>query len=380
MYRPLAIPRRLRSLLFALLVAAVGMPCTGQQSTRQQTATSPNPTISPVLRVGVAGSEPFVVNEGNGFEGIAVEIWQAIADRANLSYRLQPFATVPDLLTAVKNGTVDVAVGPISVTAGRSREVGFSQPYFQSSLSILSSSEPPSMWQRAQPFLSPSFFVAIAILLFILALVGTFIWLAERKTSADQFPYEAAPGIANGIWLAIVTMTTVGYGDRAPKTFAGRLIAGIWMVVSLITATSLVAGIASTLTLTGMQTNLISTAEQLRGKKIAVVPGSTGAAFAHRYGAKTVDVANIEEGAALVQRHSVQGMVFDRPELLYFQTQHHEPAESVSKAEYEHQGYAFAFPLTSQLVHVVNLHLLRMEESGRADRIVHEWLGEEAQN
>ena len=373
----IALPLSRSFVLLALLVIAAVVP----PSDAQTGATVGTPTASQVLRVGVVGSQPFVVNQGNGFEGIAVEIWQAIAERANLSYRFQPFDSVATALDALRDGKLDVAVGPISVTASRAREVGFSQPYFQSSLSILSSSESPSAWQRLQPFFSPSFFIAIAVLLFVLALVGTFIWLAERKTSSDQFPYEPGPGIANGIWLAIVTMTTVGYGDRTPRTFIGRVIAGIWMVVSLVTATSLVAGIASTLTLTGLQTNLVSTAEQLHGKKIAVVTGSTAGVFARRYGAQIVNVSSIAEGAELVRRHSVQGMVFDRPELLYFQTQHHDSLESVSKAEYDHQGYAFAFPLSSQaLIHTVNLHLLRMEESGRTDRIVHEWLGEEAQN
>jgi len=364
-----------KSALCTLLALAAACPGTAQPQTSQSAAPVPA-----VLRVGVAGSEPFVVDSGNGLEGISVEIWQAIADHTGLRYHFQPYGSVPEALTALHAGSIDVVVGPVSVTASRAREVAFSQPYFQSSLSILSSSSSPSVWQRVRPFFSPSFFIAIGILLFVLALVGALIWLAERKTSSDQFPYRAAPGIANGIWLAIVTMTTVGYGDRAPKTFAGRLITSIWMIVSLITATSLIAGIGSTLTLTGMQTNPVSTAEQLRGKKVAAVAGSPGATFAAHYGGNVVNVPSIEEGYKLVQQHSVQAMIFDRPQLLYFRMQQHHSSEMVSKAEYDHQGYAFAFPPSSPLVHSVNLILLRLEESGRVGRIVREWLGEEAEN
>lgn len=366
-----------KPVLGALVVLAAGLPCAARQQAAKQTPAAPTPAV---LRVGVAGSEPFVVNSGNGLEGISIEIWQALADHTGLRYHFQTYGSVPEALAAVKAGTLDAVVGPVSVTASRAREVQFSQPYFQSSLSILSRIDSPSPWQRIQPFFSKPFFIAIGILLCVLAMVGTLIWLAERKASADQFPYEAGPGIANGIWLAIVTMTTVGYGDRAPKTFLGRLIAGAWMVVSLVTATSLVAGIASTLTLTGMQTSVVSTAEELRGKKVAVVSGTTGEEFARRHGANLVDVPSIDEGYQLVRHGSVQAMVFDRPQLLYLGTQQHDASVAVSKAEYEHQGYAFAFSESSPLVHTININLLRLEESGRVDRIVREWLGDEAQN
>jgi polar amino acid transport system substrate-binding protein len=271
-------------------------------------------------------------------------------------------------------------VGPVSVTASRAARALFSQPYFQSSLSILSGTEEQSIWQRVQPFFSISFFVAIAVLLLVLLVVGTLIWLAERRVSENEFPDRPIAGIGNGVWLAIVTMTTVGYGDRVPKTFLGRLVAGAWMVISLITATSLVAGITTTLTLTGMRSNVVSSAEQLNKKRVVVEANSPSEQFARQYGAQLITVGSIRQGYELISKHQADAMVFDRPQLLYFTTQQHHPTESVSKAEYDHQAYAFAFSMSSQLVHRVNISLLRLEESGRVDRIVKEWLGEQAQN
>jgi ABC-type amino acid transport substrate-binding protein len=52
----------------------------------------------------------------------------------------------------------------------------------------------------------------------------------------------------------------------------------------------------------------------------------------------------------------------------------------VSRAEYNHQAYSFAFPLSSSLTPQVNISLLRLEESGRVDRIVKAWLGDQAEN
>ena len=53
-------------------------------------------------------------------------------------------------------------------------------------------------------------------------------------------------GFNNALWWAIVTVTTVGYGDVVPTTTAGRIIAGALMLVGVSAipiATSLVVSV-----------------------------------------------------------------------------------------------------------------------------------------
>jgi polar amino acid transport system substrate-binding protein len=359
------------SLVFLLLAVSFAAKPGASQEPRSSGARGQT------LRVGVAGSQPFIVRTAAGLQGIAFEIWESVAAQAGWRYSTQQFENVPEALDALVAGKLDVVVGPVSITAERAKFARFSQPYFASSLSILSRTEPPTLWQRIAPFFSRSFFIAVAVLLSVLALVGTLVWLAERRAPGAQFANEPVRGIANGIWLAIVTMSTVGYGDLTPKTFLGRLVTGIWIVISVITATSLVAGIASTLTLTGMQMNTISTAEELRGRSVAVLADSPGQTFAVRYGARPRGIESLREGYALLKQGAVDALVFDRPQLQYFLSQQHDTSFAVSNAEYMRQNYGFALPLSSTMVHELNVNLLQLEESGRVARTVRAWLGEE---
>jgi polar amino acid transport system substrate-binding protein len=325
--------------------------------------------------VGIAGTAPFIVNPQNG-AGVSLEIWQALASNLGWKYSFKTFVDVPSALDALASGQIDAVVGPVSITSEREKTARFSQPYYQSSLSILSRLDEPSVWQRIKPFFSAKFFAAAGVFMLILAGVGFLLWLAEHEKNPGQFDPEIVRGIGDGMWCAIVTMSTTGYGDKAPVTFKGRVIAGCWMVVSIIFATTMVAGIASTLTLTGLGTTVISTADQLSGKKVAVVPHSPAEAFIDKYGAKTVPVETLKEGYALLKNRKVEAVVFDRPQILYFLKEHHDNSVNVSTAEYVRQGYGFALPLKTTLIHPLDIALLQLQESGRVDRIVDEWLGD----
>jgi polar amino acid transport system substrate-binding protein len=334
------------------------------------------PTTTPELKVGISGSEPFVVRKGNAKpRGIAVEIWQSVAAQAGWRYKFMEFPSVPDAMHAIRDGKLDVAVGPITITAERVTYSRFTQPFFSSHLAILSRTESPSLWQRIAPFFSESFFFAVGGLLTILAVVGTLIWLSERGIPDSHFPRNPVHGIGCGIWFAVVTMSTVGYGDMAPKTLFGRAVTGAWIIISFIAATSLVAGIASTLTLTGLSTTVIATAEQLRGREVAVLAESPSENFASRYGAHNHGVPSLAAMIGLLEDRTADAVVFDRPQLQYFLRSHSPKGVALGDAFYEPQHYGFALPLRSELQHDLNVHLLQLREAGVIDRIARTWLG-----
>ena len=54
------------------------------------------------------------------------------------------------------------------------------------------------------------------------------------------------PSIGSGLWWAVQTVTTVGYGDHVPATIAGRLVAAFVMLVGIGFLTVITAAITST--------------------------------------------------------------------------------------------------------------------------------------
>ncbi|WP_019156084.1 potassium channel family protein [Robertmurraya massiliosenegalensis] len=67
------------------------------------------------------------------------------------------------------------------------------------------------------PFFLRLFFIAMLLLFFF----GLFAYLIEPETFTTLF---------DGIWWAIITASTVGYGDFVPKTILGKLI-GIFLIL-----------------------------------------------------------------------------------------------------------------------------------------------------
>jgi len=72
------------------------------------------------------------------------------------------------------------------------------------------------------------------------------IWLAERKANSEQFPERYLDGIDDAVWWAIVTLTTVGFGDKVPITPAGRVIGLLWMVIGLCLSAILIGSMSTT--------------------------------------------------------------------------------------------------------------------------------------
>ena len=325
------------------------------------------------LKVGVAGSAPFVVQNGKVIDGISVQIWEAVADVEGYEFQLVRYGSVKEALAAVHSGELDVAIGPISITSERATQVDFTQPYYSSGLGILSHSVETGMMDHAKKFLSGAFIYGVAFLSGLLLLVGALVWLAERKKNQGEFP-EGASGLAHGMWFAIVTMTTVGYGDKCPKSLPGRLVTAAWMLIATISYSTLTAGIATALTLSNLDSVAIGNPEDMRGERVGVVGGTTGAEAARHFGATDIICPDLDTAVDHLLNSRVEAVVFDYPALRYYVQKNPQDNYLLAKSTFETQNYGFALQIDSEHLHEVNVALLTLHETNQIHDIMERWL------
>ncbi|OTF72154.1 potassium voltage-gated channel protein Shaw-like protein [Euroglyphus maynei] len=71
------------------------------------------------------------------------------------------------------------------------------------------------------------FFLILGIVIF-----ASLVYYAERIQSNPENDFNSIP---LGLWWALVTMTTVGYGDMAPKTYAGMFVGALCALAGVLT-------------------------------------------------------------------------------------------------------------------------------------------------
>ena len=57
-----------------------------------------------------------------------------------------------------------------------------------------------------------------------MVIFASLVYYAERLDSNPTNDFKSIP---EGLWWAVVTMTTVGYGDMVPKTYAGLIVGSL---------------------------------------------------------------------------------------------------------------------------------------------------------
>lgn len=328
------------------------------------------------LNVGYVGSAPFVISPTNGAQpkGIVFDVWEEIAFSIGKHYRLEAVPSIDQGISALQQEQLDLLIGPITINSSRAAKVAFSQPFFDTELALLAPKLEATFWDHLQPFFSPTFLLAILGLLLTLGFVGFLFWLVEGRHFPEDYPKNPIKCIGIGMWLAVVTMTTVGYGDYAPKTPKGRVVMGSWMVISLILATTFVAGIATSFSKVGQANQTITSLNQLNGKEVAIPSNQKVVELIRTVEGNPVRVDDVSEGYSLLLEGKVDAVLYDEVPLEYIFEAGKKEEYQLTKKNIDPQHYGFVFLKESNLKRSVDQQIIQMRESKEIQKIVSRWV------
>jgi ABC-type proline/glycine betaine transport system substrate-binding protein/ABC-type amino acid transport substrate-binding protein len=342
-----------------------------------QRAVTPQPEKK-ALRVVTKRFEPFVIYQDKEYTGFSIELWEKIAESLGLPYELYGVNTIAKLLDEVERGAADVAIAGISITAKREQVLDFSHAFFETGLQIMvpegSGSVIGEVVSRIfSVILSRELLYGVAIFLVVLLIAAHVIWVLERRHN-PQFPRGYLQGLWHSIWWAVVTVTTVGYGDKTPKGNIGRLFGLVWILAGYFVFAYFTASVTSTVTVQELL-GTIDSPRDLFGKQVATVEKSTAADYLAGQGIATVKVENVEKAYPLLESGKVDAIVYDAPVL-----QHHAHRKGKGKVKvvgllFEDQNYGIALQVRSPYREKINVALLKLFESGAYQEIVDKWFG-----
>ena len=327
------------------------------------------------LRVATKPLAPFVFTTGDTPTGYSVDVWAEVAGRLGLAYEWVEYETVGEILDAVQSGAADVAIAGISMTRDREAVVDFTHPYFDAGLQIMvPAGSSFSFRQVLSHFLSPGMLSFVVIGLVAAAIMAHFIYFTERRHNPD-FQRGYLRGIWEAVWWLLTIVANGEYPDRPTRSTARRLMTIAFWLVGLLLVAQFTATVTSALTVQQL-TSDIRGPEDLPGKRVATVAGSTAAAYLDDIGVRFVGVAAIEEAYALLATGEADAVVYDAPVLRYHSVSAGRGAVEVIEAVFKPEKYGIALPPGSELRESINEVLLEMYQDGTLSEIEGRWSNE----
>lgn len=312
------------------------------------------------LTIAAMEFPPFAMKSADGeWRGLSFDLLDRISAQLGRDYHVREYTDITALLAAISAGEVDLT--PVLAAREEVETVlDLSQPYYRSGFAIAASADDVGRgWLGFFRALEVrQFFTVVGGLTLLWFLAGACIWLLERRRNGRMFGGGPVKGLGQGIWWAAVTMTTVGYGDKAPVTPGGRMIAIIWMFASIVLVSTFTASISASLT-----------AEKLIGKvrgvqdlprvRVGTMGKSSAVDWLRGRGVSALEFATPRQGLQAVADGTVDAFVFDDAVLRNIAATEFPGQVYVLPESFEHYFVSMGLQNRSQLTESINRAILR---------------------
>jgi polar amino acid transport system substrate-binding protein len=328
------------------------------------------------LRVGVLDAPPFSMKDEDGhWEGVSVELWESVAGHQGWAYELREYDSLALLLKGIEAGEVDVTPA-IASSYAYEIAVDLSHSYYPSGSGIaVPVADAGFRWFGIlEQLISWEFMRVITLLLLVWLSTGTIVWLFERRQNHAMFGEGLVEGVGNGLWWAAATMTTVGYGDKAPRTLGGRTVAIMFMLASIVVLSSLTAAITTSLTLDGLR-GTVHGVRDLPGLRVGSTADSKSLDSLGERGIVTQPFATEREGLTALADGRLDAFVFNVLVLRYLAKTEFPGRVRVLPSTFNRYYIKMAMPAGSPLREPLNRGLLAITGDSEWNRRAERYLG-----
>ena len=322
---------------------------------------------------------PFVIYETGGYSGFEVELVRLLGAQLGKDVEVRAADTVAKQTDDIIRGVAQIGVGGVAITQSREEIIDFSLPVLDSGLTILTTAEDSqgifsqiatffnAIAESDLPWLLAVFAVAVLV-------AAHLIWWLERHHNPDfAVPYRR--GIWDSFYWSVVTMSTVGYGDKVARGTRGRVLALVWIALGTLVFASFTAAIASSLAVNELRSDITGPSD-LPGHRVATVTHSSGETYLPSIGVGPVLVDRIEQAYELLANGDVDAIVFDAPTLQYHASR--EGGGEVVTVGSDFQPVQYGLMLSeddTELREHLNIALLELIESGVYNQLHDTWFG-----
>ena len=332
-----------------------------------------------VLRVAARTLPPFVIYENRGYSGFEVALVRLIGARLGMRVEIYAVDTVAKQIDDITRGVARLGLGGVAITGPREEVVDFSLPVLDTGLTVMTPTDASEgIGDRILAFLRA---IASSDLPWLLIVFGVavlvaahLIWWLERHHNPD-FAVPYGRGIWDSFYWSVVTMSTVGYGDKVARGGLGRVFALVWIALGTLVFASFTAAIASSLAVSELRGE-ISGPTDLPGHRVAAVSGSAGESYLVALGVGPVLVEEIDEAYDLMAVGDVEAIVFAAPVLRFHAAREGAGAVTTVGPLFEKVQYGMMLgEEDTELRERINLVLLELIESGVYRQVHDRWFG-----
>lgn len=339
-----------------------------------------------VLRVGVVdGSQPCSYRQQGLWKGLAVNLWDEVAQLQSLPYVYKPMPSIKAMLEASRRQEIDVAVECINITPARLKRYRFSLPYQEDGQAVLIRANPLSLSQAFLTALaSPSLFRLLGALVLTLLGMTLLVWLFEDHSG--QVRRAGAAPLHRFVKVFTILLTGEGDGEIV-DTSRGRAVLMFGYLVRNVSSALLVGFLTVELveSARGLAAPPISRLTDLASLRVGFKGGTVSEELVEEVNrtvkpdqVRPVPLAAVAEALPLLHRDRIDAVLADGLQMQFLQKHSERQGAplvlAISGIRPEMQAFGVSPALPAATLERINLAITQLQRNGTVQRLRQEAL------